>query len=188
MKKLLIAATVILLPLFVGCVHSLNSAYTPEAGVFDEALIGSWSAEDGEDLWEFDSIDDEHYRFTLTDVDGLEGLFDVGMFEVDGVRFLDFYPAYEEGDESAENVFYTYHFLPMHTFMTVDIVDGVLQLGMLDPQWAEDYLVQNPEAVEHSWSDFLLLTDDAEGLQEFLLAASEVDGAFSVGAPLSKMK
>lgn len=183
--------TLILLPLLLAatsCVHSLYGAFTPETAVTDPAIEGKWSSKDANDLWEFADGIDGVYTMTVTDTDGLTGMFTASMFEVGGFRFLDVFPMTEEFYHGQQNPYYLYHFLPMHTFIRVDQIDPELVLSLMDPEWVGDYLLDHPDSVPHENADYLLLTGQADELQHFLVEVAPLDGSFQRGDPMQRVK
>lgn len=186
MLKLAFLASALSLALLAGCVHSINGAYTEEAGTFNRALVGSWQSENEQDTWGFAKSSDHGYICTLTDGDGLSGEFEVMMFEAGGHQFLDFFPV--TGDEGeASTPYYDYHFFPMHTFMLVRETEPSLVLSLPDPDWISTYLASNPDAVGHSKGEVLVLTDEPEKVQGFLSFMADEEEAFVDMEPMAKL-
>lgn len=179
----------ILLPavlIATGCVHSFYPGFTEDAAVSDPALVGAWTSVDAADSWQFSEGADGLYTMSVTDGEGLTGQFAASMFEVEGYRFLDVYPATEQFEHSGQNPYYLYHFLPMHTFLLVKSVEPELVLSMMDPEWVGNYLMENPDSMPAEMGEYLLLTGDTYQLQDFLAEVAPLEGAFVDGEPMQR--
>ncbi|MEQ8787803.1 MAG: hypothetical protein RIC55_15975 [Pirellulaceae bacterium] len=150
-----------------GCIPSLNSVYTDDDLVFDEAVVGEWTAAEGESNWVFTKQGEKAYRLVYTEEDGKQGVFAAHLAKVDGVRFLDLYPEDLPGDTAG---FYRAHQVPIHTVYLVRSVEPSLELVAIDLGWLGKHLAEHPEAIEHAGQENrILITAPTKELQQFLL-------------------
>jgi hypothetical protein len=91
------------------------------------------------------------------------------------------YPVKEELESSE---FYKFHLLPIHTVYIVRQTSPDLKLAGFDLKWLDEFLQQNPDALQHStYNGQQLVTASTEELQAFLL---EHQGHFNVDFELAK--
>jgi hypothetical protein len=163
-----------------GCVPSLQPLYTDGDLSFDSALLGTWDGENSSDTWEFTKKDETEYKLVVTESNssmsrGRKGEFVVHLVKVEGVVFLDLFPA---EPNCPQNDFYLGHLIPVHTFIRIFQVEPTLKLACFSPGgwhegkgWLEIYLEKNPTAIRHEQAgDRILLTAPPKELQKFLLA------------------
>lgn len=150
-----------------GCIPSLNPIYTSDDLVFDQAIVGEWTAAQGGSNWVFTKQDDKAYRLAFTEKDGKQGIFTAHLAQVGDVRFLDLFPVKKSSDEAG---FYRAHFVPIHTVYLVRSTSPKLELKAIDLGWLADYLKQHPGAIGHVGEENrILITAPTKDLQQFLL-------------------
>jgi len=149
-----------------GCVPSLHPFYTAETTVFQEALLGSWTNPDDNETWTFTSENDGEYAVTFTDSEGLSGAFEVHLLKLGEDLYLDFFPA---PPEMESNEFYLGHLLAIHTLARIELSDSGLAVAGMNPEWMEEFLDQNPDALAAERLDqSLVLTAPTAELQRFV--------------------
>ena len=175
MKKSNMLLCLGLLVLSAGCIRSLHPIYTEKDLVFEPGLVGRW-AEDNSDTWTFSADGTNAYRLVVSNGSGKQGVFRAHLLKIKGALFIDLFP---EEPELEANDFYTFHLLPVHTFMYVRQIEPTLQMAFPDPDWLEKYLSDHPDALRHERvDDELVLTASTEELQTFWLGHLEAEGAF----------
>jgi hypothetical protein len=165
----------------VGCVPTLNPVYTQRDLIYDAALLGFWRQRESTATWNFTKAGEKEYALAYTDTEGRSGTFTARLANVGGVQFLDLYPVKDELESSE---FYKFHLLPIHTVYIVRQTSPDLKLAGFDLKWLDEYLQQNPDALQHStYNGQQLVTASTEELQAFLL---EHQGHFNVDFELAK--
>lgn len=159
-----------------GCVPSLHPLYTDEDLIFDPALVGVWAEEDSEETWSFTKGGEKQYGLVYTDRDGKEGGFVAHLLKVDGRMYLDLFP---DEPDLKENDFYKAHLLPAHTFLRVAEIEPVLKMAALDPEWVDELLKKEPDAIKHERIEGrVVLTAQPKELQAFLAKHEKTEDAF----------
>jgi len=164
---------------FCGCIPSLHPLYTDEDLIFDEALIGRWTDED-EASWEFSKVNEKKYELIHTDGEGNKGEFKAHLAKIGGEMFLDLYPDDLDCDV---NHLMSVSILPAHIFLHVKQIEPTLQMRFLNPEWMEEYVKENPDAIAHEeLKDVpgnMVLTAKPKELQAFLIAHLETEKAYT---------
>lgn len=174
-----------------GCIPSIHPIYTEKDVIFAPALLGTWREEDSKETWEFSKDTDRSYRLVYTDDRNEKGTFTVHLVKIDGTMFIDLFPTELDGQM---NEFYMLHFLPVHTFILIQQIEPRLKMSLMDPDWLENHLKQNPKAVQHGiLSDrtllpSILLTSSTKELQTFLLKHVKTKGAFTQPVEMMRQK
>ncbi len=173
--------------LSTGCVRSLHPLYTDKDLVFDAALVGQWGQEGEKETWVFSRADENRYRLDYTDEDGKLGRFKAHLLQIDGERFLDFFP---EKPSLQENDFYRLHLMPVHTFAHVRQIEPTLQMRFPNPKWMKKYLNANPGAIRHEIVDVkeVVLTAAPKELQGFWRKHLDTRGAFGEPSDMRRQK
>jgi len=185
-KKYLLAVA-LFLPVYcaivVCCAPSLHPLYTDEDVIFDEALIGVWQEEGAKDMWEFTRMEGEDaYRVVYTDEDGVPGELIAHLVLIEDRKFLDFYP----GDitDLEVNAVYFAHLVPAHRFVLVEQIEPTLRTRIMELDWLESFLKENPGAIAHEFIEEsggesqLVLTASTEELQAFMIRHIDTEGAY----------
>jgi hypothetical protein len=192
MRRIMILMSITALLVLTGCVPSLQPLYTDEDLSFDPALLGTWTGGNPGETWEFKhgetreckqaiKTECKEYRLVVTEPEsrfseGGKGEFTVHLVMVDGMRFLDLFPA-EPG--CPLNSLLLAHLVPAHTFWRVSQIEPSLKLAyfsfgdseMKGEGWLQSFLKMNPTAIRHEQvEDGVLLTAAPKELQHFLLA------------------
>jgi hypothetical protein len=158
-----------LLAMLLGssCVPSIHGIATEGNVIFRPELVGSWVPEDGDGAWIFENENDRGYLLTLKTQEGIDGSFHAALVELDGRLFLDLFPSDSDPSWPIDS-FYGLHFLPVHTFMQLELSEDSLSLRMMDPSWMDAWLASNPDAVTHEKESFTVLTASTAELQALL--------------------
>ena len=173
MRKTIAAIGLILL--MVGCIPSLRPLYTEKDLVFEPALVGTWTAEDGKEVWTFEKSSDNGYRLIYSS-NGKAANFDARLLRLGKTQFLDLFPEKME----TGNDFSRAHFIPTHTFYRATIEGSFLRLWTLDPDKLKKKLDAGTLKLAHETSDDgLLLTASTEELQRFMLNVLDDADAFN---------
>jgi hypothetical protein len=150
-----------------GCVPSLHPFYSTETATYESALLGKWVNATDNETWSFESEEDDHYRITFTDSEGLPGSFEAHLFKLSDQYFLDLYP---EPPEMESNEFYLGHLLATHTLAHLELSDSGLVLAGMNPEWVEEHLDAHPdELAAERLESTLVLTAPTVDLQAFVL-------------------
>jgi len=169
------AAFYLLAVMLGGCVlSSLHPLYTDEELIFEEKLIGKWSDEDN--IWEFRAGEPNTYQMRV--FDGQEGRFVAHLVKLEDMLFLDIFPDSETLGEP--QAFYSFHLLPVHTFMKVEQIEPKLQLRMMDYDKVSEMLEEDPNLLKHEVvEDRIVLTASTEQLQKFVVEYAGEGGVFA---------
>jgi hypothetical protein len=104
------------------------------------------------------------------------GVFVAHLAKINGVMFLDLFPAELNGKM---NEYYVLHFRAVHSFLLVEQIEPRLRMSSMDLDWLETLLEQNPEAVRHETvNGEIVFTATTQELQTFLLKHVRTDGAY----------
>lgn len=183
-KGILLGAAIVLI---AGCVPSLHELYTKKTLVYDDALVGKFTAD--KQAWEFVG-DAEHklYAVTITEEKGKQSKLTGHLVEVGGVRFLDFYPADDAKLEGGD--WLKFHVIPVHLFFKVDKTAGGFSLAPMNPDKVDKLLRDKPTLVQHERveDDRVVLTDTPENLQKFLTEGVKIEEFFGDPVELTPVK
>lgn len=175
--KLLIFLSGVLL-LLSGCiVQSLHPLYTDENVIFDTRLIGQWSEEGSEEIWEFSRLDEKRYGCVVYVDEDEKGMLEARLLTIKGKMFLDFFPTEPDWPSG---IFYQLHLMPVHTFAFVEQIEPTLQIRFPNMDWLQELLEKNPDAIRHEkrGNHDVILSASTEVLQTFWLAHIDTEGAF----------
>ena len=160
--------------LLAGCWQkSLNAFYTPADVVVEPKIVGAWQQvdeegkKDNEQIWTFTAGADKSYRLEFKNKE--EALhYEVHFFKLDGQRFMDILSM----DQSVSTI-------PAHHLFKILEIGTNLQMAMLNLDWMQKQLRQNPTALAHMTiidpehredrdKDEFILTADTKALQAFV--------------------
>ena len=176
MRLAFLAVALVTILLLVGCIPSIHPIYTEEDLIFVPELLGTWSEDDCEETWAFSAHDPKVYELVHTDEDGKQGRFVAHLVKLDDTLFLDLFPA-EPVLETSD--FYKVHLILAHTFILVEQIEPRLKMSTMSLKWLEEYLEQNPKALQHEQvEEGLVLTASTQDLQSFLIEHLGTEGAF----------
>jgi len=171
MKKRNLIAVAAVAVLLAACIPSVNPFYRDKDVVFDQRLLGEWQEKDNTnnpEIWKFAASTNNAYSLTVVE-DGKTGEFSAHLFKLNDERFLDLIPtdckyATDQSDLVAYSMF------PGHLLARVPQIDPTLKLFFFDFDWLDNYLKENPTALEHHQEgDRMVITADTSALQNFVL-------------------
>ncbi len=192
-KKILFYGLAILL---AGCgpIFSLHPLFTEENIVFDERLLGTWVEDPNkpENAWEFSRLDEasvgrlaeefkddfkKFYRLNVTTKENdriARASVIACLVKLNDQVFLDAFPdKFPSGEQDIEKLpllYNAFFFVPVHTFIKVDLTGSQLKLRLTDDEKFAKLLEAEPAAVKHdTMYDRPLLTASTEELQAFVL-------------------
>jgi hypothetical protein len=178
--------------IIAGClpVWSLHPLYDDKHLVFDEKLLGTFEANDT--TWEFARVNDPNaYQLTYTttskdDPSILKGFFDVHLVKLDGHFFMDVYPKegpWGTGENDLKKTKWPWNalfILPVHTFISVEILESELKIRLTDDDNLKKLLKADPNAVKYELvDDNPVLTTSTQQLQAFVLKFADSNQFFS---------
>jgi len=199
--------------LLAGCgpIFSLHPLFTKENIVFDEKLLGTWVEDPNqpEDTWEFARLDeaaadslpqefrDELKRFYRLNVTSKEndkvqrGSVVACLVKLEGRMFLDIFPdKFPSGEQDIEKLpllYNAFFFVPVHTFVKVDLAGNQLKLWLTDDEKFAKLLEAEPAAVKYeTLDDRPLLTAPTKELQTFVSKYAGDERLFSNELVLSR--
>ena len=198
-KKLLFH---LLATLLAGCipVMSLHPLYTKKDVVFEEKVLGTWVDDSNDTTWEFQRFKDPPsneppnlYELILSDDEGKKGSLATYLVKLKDRFFLDVFPAkFPSGQENADKMKLPYNaffFVPVHTFIKVDIIEPRLMIRLTDDDEMEKLLKEDPNAVKYELvNDRLILTASTKELQAFVLKYADDSRVFTDEIVLNRKK
>jgi hypothetical protein len=185
---IVISAAIIL----AGCLmKSIHPFYSEEKVVFDRSLIGTWTDQDS-GLWQFsqyvikqgfgtlDTVSNS-YLVKLWDKESEASYFNVHLFELKGVKYLDFYPIMKK---VIEDDFYSAHILPLHSIAKLDFEkDSMIHIRWYNEEWINKLIQKEQVIISHQkvvdeGDTTLLITADTKDLQQFFIEHGSDSNAF----------
>ena len=152
----------------IGCIPSVNPFYRSEDISFDRGLLGEWV--DGDEHWVFERLENED-RYILGYDNGDEnGSMFATLFTLGEHRFLDVIAAEMEFADDEWEIVQASVF-PGHLLFHVEATDPTIRLALMDYDWLEEYIDDNPKALAHNrvGEERILLTGKTRELQRFVL-------------------
>ncbi len=202
-KKILFYGLAILL---AGCgpIFSLHPLFTKENIVFDEKLLGTWAEDPNkpDNAWEFTRLDeagagtlaqefkDDLQRFYRLNVTAKEentvrkASVVACLVKLEDRLFLDVFPdKVPSGEQDVEKLpllYNAFFFVPVHTFLKVDLAGNHLKLWMTDDEKIAKLFEAEPTAVKYETvDDRPILTSSTKELQAFVLKHAGDDRLFA---------
>jgi len=196
-----------------GCVPvmSLHPLYQPTDIVFQQDLLGEWTEDVNkpDTIWRFERIESTDglliedglkevlpklYKLTLCESDGNpRGLLVGGLIQLDGMLYLDLYPAqFPSGEPNVEHMKLMYNaffFEPAHTFLRLDSTEKRLVLYLTDDDSFKKLIQAHEEVVRHTVIDGRpVLTASTAELQVFVRAYAKSEHLFSKTTELTRIE
>jgi hypothetical protein len=186
MKKIATMMVIASMAFSAACVPSINSFCTDADAYVDRNLLGTWSDDEGREIWTFVYRDEKSYLMTYTDSNGKTGAFVARLFKMAEYTFLDITPL---RTTSKQNDFYTDHLFSLHTVYQISFNGKSGNLAFLDPAWLKHAVERDPTTIGHTTvDDEIVLTDSTEKLKAFLLANADRPEAFVRSDTIRKKK
>jgi hypothetical protein len=191
-KNLLFVTLAVIL--MAGCLFkSVHPFYSKDKIIYDSTLLGTWSDPDS-GSWEFSqylirkgfmesNIPDNSYLLKLWDKKSNPSFFNVHLFELQGTKYLDFYPLLEK---VVDDDFYSSHLLPLHSVAKLDMkADGTIHIRWYNEEWINKLIKENKTSISYDRVDnegdtTLIITASTKDLQQFLLEHGNDTNAFKV--------
>jgi hypothetical protein len=170
-----------------GCVPSLHSIVTEKTLIYDPSLPGSYQTEDT--CWTITGDpNDKSYSIVIKEKEDKQSLLTAQLVEIQGHRFLDFYPS----DEAELNTgdWFNAHILAVHVFWKLDKTEQGFSIFCMNPDTIKEVLEAKPQLVKHEVveEDRVVLTDTPENLQKFLLAGLTIEKFYGDAVELKPVK
>jgi hypothetical protein len=164
---------------FAGCVvPSLNPLFEEKELVSYSDLTGSWTQEGkGKDLWKFEP-DGKHYKLTHTDEEKHTATLIVSVGRIGTNVFMD---TWLDDDDNGKNLnqFGAVHLAQVHSFAKLTKDGPTLLLTMMDLEWLDKTLKENPKLIAHVMrKNGPILTASTEELQKFVAKFAADKAAF----------
>jgi hypothetical protein len=176
MKTKTIILTVMLAVLLSGClVKSLHPFYNESDVIYKQELTGTWLDEDSarwvisrfsftQGLFKGDSLDNSYF-VELYEDSLVPSKFNVHLFSLDGLLYLDFLPV---RDDSGKEL-YDIHLVPAHTLARVNFDDNDrMTISWFNEDWLNRLFEENRLKISHE-----VINSSAEGYgTQYVLTAS----------------
>ena len=164
-------------------VSSLHPFYKAKDKIYKPAMLGSWIDSDS-CIWVIEKnmvadefmgpeYSDSTYRLTYYEQEDMVGLFIGTLFELKGIRYMDFYPDPNE-DQCATELTGVHHF-PTHTLARIQLDKDSIMLYWYGDEWLNELFEQNRIRIKHETVEIShdyerhLLTATTEDLQKFII-------------------
>jgi hypothetical protein len=159
--------------LVVACIPSVYPYYTAKDVSFDPVLLGEWIEDDEHWVFTRHPRKEEAYQLRFTDGDGTDEL-TATLFTLGEHRFLDVIPDDVELDDN-HSVLVAGSVFVGHLVLHVAAIEPRLRMALVEVDWLEDFIEENPKVLSHVvHDDRILLTGQTRELQRFL--RKHVDG------------
>ncbi len=194
MKKHRISIPIFILSitlLMSGCgIFSLHPLYNKKDLLVKTDIIGRWQSDtDTKTFVNIDTLKDQMYKFTL--IEGKDTVeFVMGLIELGNQYFIDLFPDgdcsfFSGGDcEGLDNMFRNY--IPVHTFMKFDILNGKIALTEFDNERLIKLFHENKIRLAHEIPGdkddddaYVVITASTDDLQKFITRYSNDKDAFN---------
>jgi len=193
-----------------GClVKSLHPFYKETNVVFDPGLLGTWLDEDSatwvikqyvfpKGLFSGDSIDNS-YLVEMYEKQNHVSRFNVHLFKLDGISYLDFAPIREDKDEQMVDL----HYIPAHSLARIEISPNhELLISWFSEEWLSKLFEENRVKISHevikatdpNYPDEYVLTASTDELQKFIMKYGNNEAAYgssdknAISVKLKRMK
>jgi hypothetical protein len=184
MKTKLIVLIGIVAAMMSGClVKSLHSFYDESDVIYKPELNGNWFDDDSarwvisrftipRELFKPDSLDNS-YLVELYEENARPSKFNVHLFTVEGMWYLDFMPIKEDSDQE----FYIYHFVPAHSLARIRFnSDQSMSISWFSEDWLQKLFEENRVKISHEvvrgdetgYGTQYILTASTDELKKFL--------------------
>lgn len=164
-------------------VSSLHPFYKKKDKIYEPVLLGSWIDSDS-CIWVIEknmiakefmgpSFPDSTYSLTYYEEDDMIGLFTGTLFELKGVRYMDFYP--DPNEDHCNSGLTGMHHFPTHTLARIRLDRDSIMLYWYGDEWLDELFKQNRIRIKHETVDISpdytrhLLTAPTADLQKFII-------------------
>ena len=191
MKNQQISISIIIVALvflFSGCgIFSLHPLFHNDDLIVKNEMIGTWQNEEDDKMFiMIDTIGDMRYEFSMLDDEDTVD-FAMGLLQLKDQYFIDLFPSDDcssiIGDdcESWELMFRNY--IPIHTFMKIDLQDGAIFFTEFDNERLIELFDQKRIRLAHEMAgednDYVVITASTDDLQKFITRYADDKDAFN---------
>lgn len=173
--------------LFSGCgIFSLHPLFHQEDLLVKDELVGTWKnlGDDGMFV-KIESSGNSKYEFTLIEGEDTAS-FEMGLLMLNNQYFIDLYPledcSFPAGGNCDMIELMVRNYIPIHTFMKLDLADGALTLTEFDNERLIDLFAQNRIRLPHEMindDEYVVITASTQDLQKFITRYANDDEAFN---------
>jgi hypothetical protein len=176
MKTKAIVLIVIMAAMMSGClVKSLHSFYDESDVIYKPELTGKWLDDDSskwvisrfsfpKGLFKGDSLDNS-YLVEMYEDTVRPSRFNVHLFKVDGILYLDFLPVKEDSDKE----FYDIHLVPAHSLARVSFdSNDRMSISWFNEEWLNKLFEENRVKISHE----VIQSDETGYGKQYVLTAS----------------
>jgi hypothetical protein len=156
----------------------LHPLYNQNNTIYDQNLLGKWTSNDPNWLWNFEKYipSEKKYELSIVDKDK-EGRFNVYLVKIDDSNYLDFYPA--DDPQMPECDFYKLHFVGAHTFAKISPDPNGYKIFLMGGDKFQDKLKSEPNIVKCEFlNNGIILTASNKELEEFVEKYSNQEWMF----------
>jgi len=190
MKKRCIYYSVVIIGsalLLSSCgIFSLHALYKDENLIVKNELIGTWQSIGDDDFAVMiDSIGNRKYEFAMIDGEDTAA-FEMGLLRLNDQYFIDLYPqedcSFPSGDNCDMIEMLVRNYIPVHTFMKLDYIEGSLILTEFDNERLIDLFANNRIRLAHEMineDEYVVITASTVDLQKFISRYANDDEAFN---------
>ena len=171
-----------------GClVQSIQPLFTEKDYITVPHLVGAWTQLDEkgnvQGTWLFEAKGPA-YKLTHADEKGRVALFQAAAGKIGTNVFLDF-SLTDPSPDNQLNDLAAVHLIPAHVFVKLVETRDHLALMAMDLDWLTKHLEQNPQAVDHVFSEKMpILTAPTAGLRKFIARHADDGKVFKNGIKL----
>jgi hypothetical protein len=184
MKRILAYSVISGMLLMSSClVSSLHPFFKQKDKVYEQAMVGSWIDSDS-CIWVMEKnmiseyfmgpeYPDSTYRITYYEEEDMIGLFIGTLFELKGIRYLDFYP--DPNEDHCNSELTGMHHFPTHTLARIQLDPDSIMMFWYGDEWLGELIKNNRIRIKHEtvemdadWTRHLL-TAPTEDLQKFIV-------------------
>jgi hypothetical protein len=149
-------------------------------------LIGTWQSSDGDELTvKIDSVGHRKYEFVM--IDGEDTVaFEMGLIQLENQHFIDLYPLEDCSFPSGGNCdmieLMVRNYIPIHTFMKLDYINGEMILTEFDNERLIDLFSNNRIRLPHEMineDEYVVITASTDDLQKFISRYANDKQAFN---------
>lgn len=165
-----------------GCVPSLHSIVTEKTLTYDPALVGKWQADDT--AWTITGDPESKFYDVEIAEDGKSSKLRAQLVDLQGNRFLDMVAA--DGKQLNTGDWFNAHILPVHNFWKIEKTASGYTIYDMKYETVESIIKDKPETIKHEVVEGgrIVLTDNAENLQKFLVEGLTIDNFYTEAVEL----
>jgi len=170
---LCLAAVVII----AGCVPSLHSIVTEKTLTYDPGLVGQW--QDDDTAWTITGDPEKKsYVVEIAEDDDKLSKLTAQMVELQGHRFLDM--TVEDAKQLNTGDWFKGHIMPVHNFWRIEKKEAGYVIYDMKYETVESLIESKPQIIKHEVvdDDRIVLTDNAENLQKFLVSGLAIENFY----------